>query len=86
MAYTYNSFRMAKINREFNPKTALSVMGAVLDDALTDEEKIQASDDVINLVAEHAEKFVSAMADGSIKNEELAEKMMTAIEHNPKNI
>ncbi len=86
MAYTFNSFRMAKVNKEFNPKTALSVMGAVLDDALTDEEKIQASDDVTNLVAERAEKFVSAMADGSIKNEELAEKLATAIEHNPKNI
>ena len=86
MAYTFNSFRMAKINREFDPKSAMGVMDAVLDDMLTDEEKIKASDDVTNLVEAHAEQFASAMADGSIKTEELAERMATTIEYNSKNI
>jgi len=86
MAYTFNSFRMAKINREFDPKSAMDVMDAVLDDTLTDEEKIKASDDVTNLVEAHAEQFASAMTDGSIKTEELAERMATTIEYNSKNI
>ncbi len=86
MAYTFNSFRMSKLNKEFTSKEAIGVMDAVLDDALTDKEKILASNDVANLISGHSEQFAAALADGSIKNEELTGKMLSAIEFNPQNI
>ncbi len=86
MAYTFNSFRIAKIHKEFNPKTATNIIDAVLSDAQTDEEKVQASNDVANLLAERAEEFAAALTNGSMKNNELAKNMQAAIELNPKNI